>query len=242
MSGKFLVVLAVAAFIRATQAMPAELVAVMLENQEKCIAMAGSDEGYQQMLGSIQMARTCVLNQLDVQQLQIDAMQLAQGSRKPFFDKYCPKFNESVSCFDDTFEGIAKCSGDDVDKVKALLKSMTHGLLDLACQNDGQLFFDARKPGFKDCMIQLKEHGAQECKLSNSTTETLISRYGEHQCRELDDTKECLKRKIDECDAPRIFDIVQVVFNAISKANDCKQYTTLGEIPSNNIDGTVSEN
>ncbi|XP_065081862.1 27 kDa glycoprotein-like isoform X2 [Ochlerotatus camptorhynchus] len=222
--------------------MPAELVALMLEYQEQCIAVTGSEEGFQQMLGTFQMARTCLLSHLDEQQLQIDAMQLTYESRKPFFDKYCPKFNEQISCFDDTLEGIAKCITDDVDKFKAIIKSIAYDLLDLACQNDGQLFFDARKPGFKDCMIQLKEHGAQECKLSNSTTETLISRYDEQQCRELYDAKECLKRKIDECDAPKVFDIIQVVFNAISKANDCKQHTTFREILSNNIDGTVSEN
>lgn len=235
-------ILFVAAFIGATQAVPAEIVAVMLEYREKCIAVSGSDVGYQQILASIQPARTCILNRLDVLQLQIDATQLVSGSRKPFFDKYCPKFNESMSCFDDTLEGVAKCVGDDVDQVKAIVKSVAHNLLDLACQNDGQLFFDVQKPEYTACLTQLKENGAQECKVSDSTKDTPISRYGEQQCRELDDTKECLKRKVDECDAPRLFDVFQAVFNGISKANNCTQYTTSGEITSNNIDGIISEN
>lgn len=67
--------------------MPAEIPAEMLEFREKCIAVSGSEEGYQQILDSIEPAKTCVLNRLDVQQFQIDAEKLESGPRKPFFDK-----------------------------------------------------------------------------------------------------------------------------------------------------------
>lgn len=236
MSGKCLAILVVVAFLGATQALPQELVSVMLEYREKCIERSGSEEGYQQILESIQPAKICVLSRLDVQQLQVDAAQLVSGARKPFFDKYCPKFNESIDCFDSTIEGIAKCAGDSADQVKEILKSVFHNLLDLACQNDGQLFFDAQKPEYKECIAQLKGDGIQECKFSDGTRNMPISRYGEKECRELDDTLECLKRKVDECNAPKLFDVFQVVFNTISKANDCKQYTTLNEISDNKVD------
>lgn len=216
-------ILVVAAFIGAAQAVPAEVVSQILEYREKCIAWSGSDEGYQQFLQSIQPAKICVLNRMDVQQLQMDAMELASGARKPFFDKYCPIFNESMSCFDDTLEGIAKCVGDDGDRVKAILKTLAHNLLDLACQNDGELFFDAQEPEFKQCITQLKGLDAQECKLSDSTKNMSILKYGEQQCRELNDVLQCVKKKMEECHTPTLSYVVEVVFNTISNAIDCKQ-------------------
>lgn len=219
--------------------MPAELVTAMLEYREKCIAVSGSDAGYQQILDSIQPAKTCVQNRLDMQQLQIDAIQLSSGPRKPFFDKYCPKFNESMSCFDDTLEGVAKCIGDDVDQVKRILKNMAYNLLDLACQNDGQLFIEAQKPEFKECISEMKAPGGLQCKMSDASKKIPISRYGEEQCRELDDALECIKKRVDECNAPKLFEVFQAIFNSITDANDCKQYTSLDEFSNNNVDGNL---
>lgn len=218
-----------------------EVVSLMLQYREQCIATSGSDEGYRQVLQSIQSAKICVLNRIDMQQLQMDAVELANGARKPFYDKYCPILNESVSCFDDTFEGIAKCLGHDTDRVKGVLKTMAHNLLDLGCQKDGQLFDDIEKPEYQQCMALLKEEGVQQCTLSDSTKKMSIVKYGAQQCWELNDVSECLKKKIDTCNAPRLFDMFQVVLNAVSNANDCKQHAFVDESFSNNIDGTVAE-
>lgn len=46
-----------------------------------------------------------------------------------------------MSCFDDTLGGLAKCTGDDVEQVKRILKKIAYNIVDIVCQNNGQLLF-----------------------------------------------------------------------------------------------------
>lgn len=200
--------------------------------------MSGSDEGYQKTLESLQGARNCILNRIDVLELQLDASSMFQseGSRKTFFDKYCPKFNESVSCLDDVFEGLAKCTGQEDEETVPVFRDMAYGVVELVCQNNGQFLMDAQKPEFKACLERIKE-SAEECKLSNVTRSISMSQYGEEQCREVKNSRECIKAKADTCDAPEVFNIFDVFYNRVMKHSSCDRDTKVVVLYDNNIDG-----
>ncbi|XP_065090968.1 27 kDa glycoprotein-like [Ochlerotatus camptorhynchus] len=233
---KLIVLLSVAYFIGAAQGLPQESVAIMMQFQQTCIDTSGFDEGYRQLLVSLEPAKSCLLNRLNVQQLQLDMKLVVSGSRKQFFDKYCPQLHESLSCFEDAFEGVAKCAGNDTDQVMVLIKEMSHGFLDVLCRNDGQMFFDIQKPEIGACIGEVVEN-SQDCEVSNITSKTPITGFGEQQCREFEESRECLKGKVEDCQVPGVFDVFDVVYSTISKANDCNQYTIVNEITSNEVDG-----
>lgn len=52
-----------------------------------------------------------------------------------------PKLNAAVDCFNDVFEGAAKCSTEAYDKLVPILKNVMYGLVELICQNGGELFY-----------------------------------------------------------------------------------------------------
>ncbi|XP_062559457.1 27 kDa glycoprotein-like [Armigeres subalbatus] len=238
---RLLVVFTVAAVIGVSLARPSteQMMEVLLRYKQLCINMSGSDEGYRETLPAISEARTCLFDRIDLPQMKLDASTLTETSRKEFFDKYCPKFNESVSCLDGVFEGISKCTGEEEEKMVPVYKAVAYGVVELLCENDGQFMFEIQKPEFMACVAQLKEI-AEECRLSNETQFVSLLRYGEDECHEAEKSKECVKERIETCNAPGVYHLYEVFYNKIMKFSNCDKYTKVVHLYDNNIDNASS--
>lgn len=239
MSGsRLFAAIAVIAFISVVRAAPQEIIEALLRYKQQCIDLSGSDEGYRQTLVAIPEMKICIFNKVDVLEMQQEVTSISESKsdRKMFFDKYCPQFNESVSCFDDLFESVAKCIGEDSDQIVPVFRDVAYGVVELICENDGQFLLDAQKPEFKDCLVQLRE-SVQECRLTNMTHSVSLIHYGEEQCREVETSRECVKQKVDECNAPAVYNIFEILFNRIMKWTNCHQYNKVVELYNNNVDG-----
>lgn len=238
MSGsRLFAAITVIGFIAVVHAAPQEMIEALLRYKQECIAVSGSDEGYRQSLVAIPVMKECMFNRIDFSEIKIAGTSIteSESDRKDFLDKYCPQFNESVSCFDDIFEGVAKCMGEESEKIVPVFKDMAYGVVELICENNGQFLLDSQKPEFKACLLQLRE-SVQDCRLSNITRSTSLTEYNEGQCREIETSRECVKQKVDTCDAPAVFNVFEILFNRIMKWSNCHQYNKVVELYNNNIE------
>ncbi|KXJ82620.1 hypothetical protein RP20_CCG012677 [Aedes albopictus] len=131
MSGsRLFTAIAVIAFITAARGAPQEVIEALVRYKQQCIAMSGSTEGYKEILNAIPNIKTCIFKRVDILEIEQDATSISESKvdRKIFFDKYCPRFNESVGCFDDLFEGMAKCTGEDSDEIFPVLRDVAYGI------------------------------------------------------------------------------------------------------------------
>lgn len=240
MSGsRLFAAISVIAFIGVVHAAPQEVIEALVRYKQQCIAMSGSTEGYKKILNAIPKIKTCIFKRVDILEIEQDATSISESKvdRKIFFDKYCPRFNESVGCFDDLFEGMAKCTGEDSDEIVPVLRDVAYGIVELMCDNDGQLLIDAQTLEFKACTLKLRE-SIQDCKLSDLTSFISLTQYGEKQCRiRVETLRECVKQKLDTCDTSTVYNIFEILYNRVMKWMNCHQYNKVGELYNNNIDG-----
>ncbi|XP_053688807.1 uncharacterized protein LOC128738026 [Sabethes cyaneus] len=192
----------------------------LLTLREACMNRSRSEEGFQQFLTSLPPAMRCLKSHIDLPQMMIDLKTMTQSNRKEVFETYCPKFAESKVCFDDMMQAVATCLAQNTKSSRAILNEMVSGAVDLICKDDGEIFFEARKPEFRSCIKDVRQH-IKECKSTKIASTTLWTEYGQEECLELVKARDCLRDKVDACSSLAIMDIVDIYYNPVFKANNC---------------------
>ncbi|XP_058834230.1 uncharacterized protein LOC131691673 [Topomyia yanbarensis] len=197
---------------------------MMVQYRQFCVNQSGSDEGFSQIISSLQPAKKCVMQYVYLPQFKIDVQ--TSNNRKELFDNYCPKFNESLVCFDGMIQGVAKCIGQDMDDVRIMLAKMVSNVLEVMCKNDGEIFLEVRKAEFQNCMNILQENG-QQCMSTKIKKTNPITQYGWDKCRELRKYRKCVDEKVDvSCKTTAFRELIDALFRPIVKDNNCHKVTT----------------
>lgn len=193
---------------------------ILLTLREACMNRSGSEEGFHQFLVALPPAMRCLRQYIDLPQMMIDLKTMTQDNRKEVSETYCPKFTESKVCFDDTIQAVATCLGQNTKATREILGEMLSGGVELMCKDDGNIFFEARKPAFRSCIKDVKQH-VKDCKSTKIPKTTPLTEYGKEECLELVKARDCLQEKVNACDSLAIMDIVDIYYNPIFKANNC---------------------
>ncbi|XP_058838172.1 27 kDa glycoprotein-like isoform X2 [Topomyia yanbarensis] len=186
-----------------------------------CVERSGSEEGFRQIMTSIQSIKSCAKQYVDVPKLKTDLKTMTRENNKELFENYCPQFNKSKVCFEDIIEGVATCAGQDADETRAIANDMLNNAVELMCKNDGEIFFETRKPEFHTCVAEFKRN-AQDCNTLHFAKGTPMTRLGEAECRAIEETKECFRDKLSSCKST-VMGIVDVFYDPIISANNCQQ-------------------
>ncbi|XP_055529600.1 uncharacterized protein LOC129721266 isoform X2 [Wyeomyia smithii] len=196
---------------------------IMLTFRETCQEYSGSDEGFQQFILSMQPTKRCLKKYVDLARFEEDVSKMTENNRREIFENYCPKFNESQVCFEGMIDAVATCINQNTNKTKTLLAEMVNNAVELMCRDDGEIFFESRKPEFRSCIKNIKQY-VKECRSSNIAGNTSLTEFGYDECTELNNSRNCMKAKVTECNAEALMDIVDIYYNPIQKANECDYY------------------
>lgn len=229
-----LVVYLVVALFRASNANPFEMYddaslggpteaamqAALLKFKNACVEISGSDAGYEKAIEALSPTIQCVMERFETVQFTMDLPDTAE-SRKTIVDQYCPAFNESVACFDDMLEGFAMCSNGSARALKTMYKKMIQNLVDLNCQNNGQVFLEVSKPEFRACLQHVKTN-VQQCKIAGFIWDRPISQIGEEGCSEMRSLKQCVHEKVSTCNNTAYEDIFNAIHDPVLETANCK--------------------
>ncbi|XP_062558647.1 27 kDa glycoprotein-like [Armigeres subalbatus] len=192
--------------------------AALLRYREVCVNISGSDEGFYQFVGSIQPSRACVVDSLRT----IFQTAPAEKNASDFFKKSCPKFNETVSCFDEVIEGIAKCTSEDYQTLVNILNEILYGVVELICESNGQLLSELQSPIIRACLSLIRERAA-ECRLTEAIRSIPPTGLSVEQCLDVVQTRECLQEKVAICNTPTLHSILEIAYDKLLKYANCNK-------------------
>lgn len=218
----------------------AAMQAALLKFKNACVEISGSDAGYEKAIEALSPTIQCVMERFETVQFTMDLPDTAE-SRKTIVDQYCPAFNESVECFDDILDGFAMCSNGSASALKTLYKKMIQNLVDVNCQNNGQVFLglyfclfntlkidskvlllqEVRKPEFRACLQHVRTN-VQQCKVAGFIWDRPISQIGEEGCSEMRSLKQCVHEKVSTCNNTAYEDIFNAIYDPVLEAANCK--------------------
>ncbi|XP_019933293.3 uncharacterized protein LOC109623244 [Aedes albopictus] len=219
MSGALIFILTVATiFGGVIQAAPPDAATVaLLLFRERCVNVSGSDEGFYQLFSSVEPAKACLFEHVgEFQQEPLPPIDDYE-SRKEFFDRICPKVNESVSCFEDVIEGAAKCTTEAHDKLTPVINDILHGLVNLICQDSGQLYYDINSAEFGECYSQVQAN-LIGCRPSEATGTISSIPNTVEQCRFVVESRDCIK---GICSSSTLDQIVNEISRKLLSATKC---------------------
>ncbi|XP_001654694.2 uncharacterized protein LOC5573564 [Aedes aegypti] len=221
MGSEIIFILAVTAMFGIVQAAPPDGTTIALLNyREKCINVSGSDEGFYQLFGSIKYAQTCLLDHMEeAYQQGVPEIDEYYETKNDFFANFRLKLNAAVDCFNDVFEGAAKCSTEAYDKLVPILKNVMYGLVELICRNGGELFYDIQTPEFRTCFKLIKKNAFQ-CRTSEAIRTITYSAFSLEQCREVTDSRNCFK---GICSVSAVHDLIDNVYDTLLDATKCQK-------------------
>lgn len=199
--------------------------------EEKCIEKTGSDAGYIKIVTSLNPTLQCVMNRVNLKELQQDFLTITNDTRSAFFGKYCPGFTDSIACFDDLIDGVAMCQTDETaDSLKTMFRGMLGNVIQLLCKDDGQYIFDARKPEYKECAKKLKEK-APSCKANI----VILDNLGVGHCETIKSAESCLNEDMESCG--RVMELIDALFAPLRQHYNCSK--SMAEL-SNALDDDTS--
>lgn len=208
-----------------------EMAELLSEVESSCRKMTGSNETYEKLVASSYMIPICVMSKLDLESFSNDLDNLDESTRAEFFPKYCPQLHDSLSCLEPATAEIRKCLDPEEIEVLDIIVNILPEGLNLACKDNGQIFF-MDDVNFDECGNKFVNH-VEKCadKISNATEAMDLSNYGQKQCDELAQVRECFEQQLVECKAPRLMDIFDLFYRPMVKASPCKNFITLNELP-----------
>lgn len=194
--------------------------------QATCYEKTGSNQAFTAMTDAFAAVPHCFLLQFDVINFADDLNWLNASTRHEFFPKYCPQFRNALPCFDSPIIQISKCLDDDSALVLLAMLNAAPEALELICQNDGELLFS--EGATYDVCMQNYANYAGECAslVSDSKAFTAIAKYDETQCQELAKARDCMQGKLNECNGPRLMDVLDVFWRAVMKNTPCRSNST----------------
>ncbi|XP_029718387.1 uncharacterized protein LOC109429238 [Aedes albopictus] len=219
MSGGIIFILTVATiFGGVIQAAPPDAATVgLLLFRERCVNVSGSDEGFYQLFRSFEPAKACLFEHVgEFQQEPLPPIDDYE-SRKEFFDRVCPKINESVSCFEDVIGGAAKCTTETPEKLVTIISDILHGLVNLICRDRGQLYYGIKSAEFGECLGQVKANVIR-CRASEATRTISSVPYSMEQCQDIFESRDCIK---GICSSSTMDQIMDEIYGKLLSATKC---------------------
>uniref|UniRef100_A0A8D8BAM9 (northern house mosquito) hypothetical protein n=1 Tax=Culex pipiens TaxID=7175 RepID=A0A8D8BAM9_CULPI len=199
-----------------------ELTEFLGEVESSCRKMTGSNETYEMMVLHAALVPLCIISKLDIESFSTDLDNLDETNRTEFFPKYCPQLHDSLSCLEPVTAELRKCLDPEEVEVLDVIVNMLPEGLNLACKDNGQIFFmdDSSK-----CLDKFAGY-VKKCaaKVSKTTEAVDLSNYGPKQCNELAEVRECFEQKTAGCKGPRLTDIFDLFYRPILKATPCKSH------------------
>ncbi|XP_058818474.1 27 kDa hemolymph protein-like isoform X2 [Topomyia yanbarensis] len=200
-----------------------------------CWKKTGSHESFNEIQSILESVPGCVEEKMDVERFPNDTKSLSMATRKKFFAKYCPQLQDSIVCFTPVIDKFRTCLEKNETQLLDIVVNVVPDAIRLICRNDGEIFFMNNR-SFFPCFESMGDY-ANEClgRISKSTDAMDLSKYGAKQCGEIAEMRECLGTKLNECNAPRMLDVIDLFYRPVMKSTPCKRYIDFEVYESNEI-------
>lgn len=203
----------------------------VIESLEKqCLNRTGSTEAFEQLVVGFAFAPMCLAGHLDIEGLTTGIDQLDETNRVQFFDTYCPQVNESLQCITPMFELLRKCFDGEELAVMDIIFNIVPDALNLICKDHGDFFFKLDGPEVDNCVEKIDDFTIEcSANISNATDAMNLSEFGEEQCLDVKQFRDCIADKFETCKAPGFVDLVDLFYKPVVKATKCAKYINLEE-------------
>ncbi|XP_065084839.1 27 kDa hemolymph protein-like [Ochlerotatus camptorhynchus] len=189
-----------------------------------CYEKTGSSQTFEAIGASFAFVPVCFFMKIDGVDFMndLDRLNTNASTRHEFFPKYCPQIRNVLPCLDPPMNELSKCLDDDDTLILHGTYNAMPEALDLICENDGEILFQ-EGASLEVCMKNYYNY-SEECGdlVSNSTNIMAVSKYGEAQCGELSQVRDCMQSKFNECNGPRLMDVFDVFWSAVLKNSPCR--------------------
>lgn len=147
----------------------------------------------------------------------------------------------SLRCITQVTDMVRQCVEPDRIALYDTFVSTIPEAVDLICKNDGELIFGkfgntiinslnniwiytaVDGPNFKECSKKLPRYLDDCSSHIASFADTMdLAAYGEYQCTELDKVRQCYKKELADCRAPRMIELFDLFYRPVVKASPCK--------------------
>ncbi|XP_065084827.1 uncharacterized protein LOC135707030 [Ochlerotatus camptorhynchus] len=189
-----------------------------------CYKKTGSDQAFEDMAASFAAFPLCFSMHVDMDNFANDLDRLNASTRHEIFPKYCPQVRNALSCFDLPLKQLSKCLNDDDALILLATHNAVHEALHLICENDGEILF-LEGATYNVCMENYSDYTVECSNVISDPELTMgISKYGEAQCIELSQIRDCMQNKFNECNGPRLIDVFDVFWRALLNNSPCRNF------------------
>ncbi|XP_055626582.1 uncharacterized protein LOC129768749 [Toxorhynchites rutilus septentrionalis] len=160
------------------------------------------NESFESLNGFTQNASFCIQDKVNGSNT---------SDREQFSASYCPQMREAIGCLSPAIDEIRKRLNEDGLEMVEILMNFISQAIELACKNKGEIFFDHGVD--QNCRHNLGK-GLESCLSIGFTKQT--------QCDDLVKMRKCLVTKLNECNASRLMEFFDLLYQPLRKTVDCK--------------------
>lgn len=206
-----------------------DLTSYVKQVQKMCFEKTNSNDAFQAVMVAVYGVPQCIQGMVDVSTFVDNMRNLNASTRHELFPKYCPQVRSALVCLNTPKEELRKClDANDAVILDGMVNAMPDAV-DLICKDDGEILYQDNA-NYNVCMRKYSDYAMECARLVSSETDLMeVSNFGQAQCDELANVRNCMEGKFNECNGPRVMEVFDVFWRALIQVTPCKNFVSLSE-------------